>query len=135
MEINDFIPNPSALEVELYLKLKITSICYIERKISKTNEDFSPVTQPRYVGMKIIFKVLKRRLTTGLFSCLHSLKLSPLALISGRSLGQQAGKGLFKYYVIKILTLLNPTHQVCNETLSIKHTICMLFHNHSLYIH
>ena len=31
-------------------------------------------------------------------------------------------KGPFKYYVIKILTLLDPTHPVCNQSLLIKQT-------------
>ena len=35
-------------------------------------------------------------------------------------------KGPFKYYIIKILTFLNPTHPLCNQTLLIKHKNFML---------
>ena len=42
----------------------------------------------------------------------------------------EATKGPFKYYVIKILTFLDPNHPVCNQTLSIKDSIFMLLHNH-----
>ena len=40
--------------------------------------------------------------------------------------GQGDSKGPFKYYVIKILTILDPTHSVCNQTLLIKQAYLML---------
>ena len=45
----------------------------------------------------------------------------------------QTTKGPFKYYVIKILTILDPTHPVCNQTLLIKQTNFMLLCNHLAY--
>ena len=42
-------------------------------------------------------------------------------------------QGPFKYYIIKILALLDPTHPVCNQTLLIKKTNFMLLHNHLAY--
>ena len=41
--------------------------------------------------------------------------------------------GSFKYYVIKILTLLEPTHPVCNQTLLTKSIDSMLVHTHLAY--
>ena len=41
--------------------------------------------------------------------------------------------GPFKYYVIKILTFLDPTHLVCNQNLLIERVICMLLRNHLAY--
>ena len=45
-------------------------------------------------------------------------------------MGTVYSKGQFKYNVIKILTLFDPTHPVCNQTLLMKQTFLMLLSNH-----
>ena len=65
--------------------------------------------------------------------CNCSEQITKIEVSNTLAIHTTSSKGPFKYYVIKILTLLDPTHPVCNQSLFIKQRNFMLLRNHLAY--